>query len=96
MRPRNLGDVDKDEEEAEYSRTGISRTDSFGDESLWSSQMVLRVVKGLFVSAGRPVGQDVDRELEDLFGLTYSSENKEPGAKEVKGWRGVREVGMYI
>jgi hypothetical protein len=97
MRPRYLGEVHKEGEE--HPGKGIPHTEYFEDRWPWSSEMLLRVVKGLFVSAGGQVGGEVDRELE---GLLRSGENKEvkpAGLKKATGWRHFGEVGeggMYI
>jgi hypothetical protein len=96
MRPRYLGEVHNDEEEAEHSRISIPRADYFGDEFPWSSEVLLRVVKSLFASAGRAVGGDVDRELEDLLRSTSHEEMTTAGLKEGKGWQRSGEFGMYI
>ena len=98
MRPRYLGEGHNNEE-AEHSRIGIPHTDYFGDEFPWSSEVLLRVLKGLFASASRSVDEGVDRELEGLFRSTSGGEMKTAGLKKGNGWQRSREIGeggMYI
>jgi hypothetical protein len=92
-RPRYLGKVDK--EEADHSRVTTTRMDYIEDEFPWSSEMLLKVVKGLFVSTGGPVGGD---ELESLLRWPSNSSENRAGLKKEKGWRHFQngESGMYI
>ena len=98
MRPKYLGEPDK--VEAENSRIMIPPTDHLEDDFSWSSEMLLRTMKSLFMAVGIPVGGDADRQLEGLL-KPPCDENKviTAGPKEGKGSRHfqeVRETGMYI
>jgi len=92
MRPRYLGGV-HNEEDQEHASIGNPRTDYFGDNIPWSGEMLLRVVKGLFVTAGNLVVGEVDREIEDL--LRSSSLDEMTKARLKKG-KQLGEGGMYI
>jgi len=92
MRPRRLGEL-HNEEDAEHSRIGIPRTDYFGDDVPWSSEMLLRVVKGLFMTANKLVGGDVDLEIE---GLLRSASLDEMTKARLKKGKQLGEGGMYI
>lgn len=98
MRPRYLGEVHKNED-AEHSRIRIPHPDYFGDEFPWSSEVMLRVLKGLFASASGSVDEGVEGDLEGLWRSTSGDEMTTAGMKKGNGWQRSREIGeggMYI